>query len=252
MTDEAPETRDQAGIGDTSGIVPGMPRHLYPVARGQERPDADEAARLDALEAADDRGAFGDIAARQRAFRTHAWERACPAKYADARLAILRPQQDPDGLVTGWLAYTASPTLILVGPSDRGKSYAAFAVGRAAFDAGQWVTAWPFPDLINSLRPSDIDPGLRDRTLVAVTRADIVILDDLGKESRSPWTIEQTWSVLNARGNDRLRTIVTINKTDDTVRDLDEWYGSPIVNRLLAGATIARIEGDALSARPRF
>jgi DNA replication protein DnaC len=230
-------------------FLAGMPPHLRLIASGGELTEPEREIR-DRLDAAADAAAHAEMLDRQRQFRQHAWEDSLSraAVYRTARLAGLREQQDPDGAVSGWLA-SGSRTLLLSGESRRGKTFAAYAVGHAAYDGGLWVTAWRVSDLLRALRPNDADPDRQASAWQAATAADLLILDDLGGESRSAWTVEQMLDVMDSRVRCDMRTIVTTNLGQPEV---SAAYGDPFVYRLLEAATVRRITGEVLTPAPRF
>lgn len=100
--------------------------------------------------------------------------------------------------------------LVLTGPSGSGKTHLAAAIanhcienGRAAF----YVTA---PDLLDHLRasfsPTSETPF--DQFFEQVRNASLLILDDLGVQSGTPWAKEKLDQLLNHRFNNRLPTVI--------------------------------------------
>jgi DNA replication protein DnaC len=243
-------TDDQlARFGDTAGILPGMPRRLHLVRTGAEQLPPDVLAAADTAESAADAEARQQMRDAQRAFRDRAWTEACPAPFRRAAVDGLEPPQDPRGAVTGWLD-GPQRTLLLHGPSRRGKSYAAYAAGHAARARGQWVTGYTAKDLLDRLRPSVIDPARPERTQQAVTGADLLILDDLGAEKHdTDWSAAEIVGVLEARIAGGGRLIVTTNLG---ARELAEAYGERVVYRLVESATIVLFDGPIMKPRPAF
>jgi DNA replication protein DnaC len=240
-----------ARIGELPpGFLPGMPQRWRAAVTGREPLTAEDAERADLLEQQADAAAAEEMRARQHQFRTQAWDEALSraARFRHARVALLKPQQDPGGLVTSWLDQP-SLTLVLPGESRRGKTFAAYAVGHAAFERGWWVTAWRVSDLLRYLRPSDRDPGRAESTWDAVTRAGLVILDDLGSESRNTdWPATQMMDILDDRTRNNRRTVITTNLSEG---ELAAAYGDPFVYRLIEG-TIAPVKGEVIDDTGRL
>ena len=67
--------------------------------------------------------------------------------------------------------------------SQLGKTFAAYAVGNEARARDLWVVAYKSVTLLDLLRPNDADPQVAARTWGEVTAADLLIVDDLGKEN---------------------------------------------------------------------
>lgn len=222
-------------------FLAGMPPHLRVVASGGKL-TGDALARRRELDAAADAAATAERLAVQAAFRLRSWEAACPKRYRSATVARLYPQQDPGGVVSGWLA-SASPLLVLHGPPRRGKTHAAWAVAGQAHAAGAWVAGGRLAELLWLLRPSDADPGRPDRTRAALAAADLAVIDDLGREKTTETVVAHVWDMLETRLSGGLRTIVTTNLTLDQILDR---YGDPVLYRLTDTGTAVEIVGDVL------
>jgi DNA replication protein DnaC len=96
------------------------------------------------------------------------------------------------------------------------------------------------PSLLDGLRawiahPEDKDPLWR------YIRADLLVLDDLGRERVTDWATERLYVLVNARYGELRPTIATTNLRPSELVALPQ-YG-PIVSRLLDGRQAVRIEG---------
>lgn len=170
--------------------------------------------------------------------RSKAWVKGVPKKYRDARIDALTAEQHPDRL-RAWLG-SDSEVLVLASPTvGNGKTYAAYAVGWAAHEAGQWVCARTAADLMAALRPStEQEPEIWH----TVTTCGLLIIDDLGKDRITDWTAEQLHRLINERNAEGRRTVVTTNKGP---REIEEIYGASIADRLIDEATPIRFMGES-------
>jgi DNA replication protein DnaC len=198
---------------------------------------------------------LAETRALQRQFRHDAWQRCLSEDYADyatADLADLKPNQDPDGKVSGWLD-TPSRTLMLAGENSRGKTHAAFAVANEAAKRDLWVIAWNAADFHDALRPGG-DP----RALEYAERCDVLAYDDMGAEKVTEAVLKATYQLFDARVRNLRRNVITTNLPYDergftgTPKDkqpvhpnLLALYGGRIVHRILHDAIVARIVGDS-------
>lgn len=112
----------------------------------------------------------------------------------------------------------------LYGKPGRGKTHAACGAIRAFVEAhvieteGQWVYWGPkarfvnVPDYFLRLRETYDKSGESERdAFERYAKAELLVLDDLGKGSRSEWAVERLYLILDRRCNDNLPTIITSN-----------------------------------------
>lgn len=120
-------------------------------------------------------------------------------------------------------AYAAQPSgwLMLMGSYATGKTHLAAAIANALNERGEQVLFVTVPDLLDYLRVA-YDPNTRggfDRRFQTVRNARVLILDDLGTESATPWAKEKLFQVLNHRYVANLPTVITTAKE---FNDLDQ------------------------------
>jgi DNA replication protein DnaC len=113
-------------------------------------------------------------------------------------------------------AFAADPSdfLVLTGSRGVGKSHLAAAIANALLNSDEAFPPLPLmfviPDLLEMLR-SGFDEGDYHRLLDLCKRVDVLILDDLGTESRTDWAFEKMFQIINYRYNTRLPTVVVTN-----------------------------------------
>jgi DNA replication protein DnaC len=102
------------------------------------------------------------------------------------------------------------------GPVGTGKTSLAILVAKAAKDAGRSYAVYPVPRLLAEIkRTFDRDAG--DNYLAFFRRlcsVDVLVLDDLGAEKQTEWVLEQLYSIVNERWQDRRSIVVTTNIPD--------------------------------------
>ena len=102
------------------------------------------------------------------------------------------------------------------GPVGTGKTSLAVLVAKAARDAGRSFAIYPVPLLLAEIkRTFDRDSG--DNYLAFFRRlcsVDLLVLDDLGAEKQTEWVLEQLYSIVNERWQDRRSIVVTTNIPD--------------------------------------
>ena len=197
---------------------------------------AAERARTEREEA---RAARAENIARRAEMRAARYAASVPALYQDARVDQLRAEQNPGGRVRAWWTSGSRVLVLQSETSGNGKTHAAYAVGWEASADGANVCAWTMADLNEALRPSGTDP---DGVYRRVERCDLLIIDDLGREKMTEWTVETLQRILDARLRDNKRLIVTTNLTG---KDLVVRYGGPVADRLKAGLTHVEVVGQS-------
>lgn len=101
--------------------------------------------------------------------------------------------------------------LTLCGAYGCGKTTLALAVGRTLCEAGVSVRLENVPALLNELRAAVKGGGL-DRRLEQLQMIPVLILDDLGREQPSPWSVDQVlYPVVDRRYVEGRPILVTTN-----------------------------------------
>lgn len=99
------------------------------------------------------------------------------------------------------------------GEVGTGKTSLAMLVARRALEAGHSVAIYSVPRLLYELRAS-YDADSRESFLSLFKRlcsVDLLVLDDLGAERQTEWVVEQLYSIVNERWQNRASIVVTSN-----------------------------------------
>jgi DNA replication protein DnaC len=117
--------------------------------------------------------------------------------------------------------YAANPEdwLVLTGVYGSGKTHLAAAIANAQVEYGRVALFVVVPDLLDHLRATYAPNSSvsYDKRLDMVRTAPLLVLDDLGTQSATPWAQEKLYQIFNYRYNARLPTIITM--TDDAQVD---------------------------------
>jgi len=114
---------------------------------------------------------------------------------------------------TGWLTLT--------GPSGCGKTHLAVAIANRCIERGQTTFFIVVADLLDHLRSSysPDNPVTYDELFDQVREVPLLILDDLGVQSTTPWAAEKLFQILNHRFNAVLPTVVTVRGPIDHLEE---------------------------------
>jgi len=144
--------------------------------------------------------------------------------------------------------------LVLIGPTDTGKSFAAaWAVKRfaeRAIDRDAWRRPDKWHESVARIQGSvrwvhiqELIEAREDRE--RILKARFLVIDDLASEDATPRTKSVINYAISTRYDDRLPTVITANLTR---RELEERYGGRIMDRLINSGIIVDCDGPGFRA----
>lgn len=125
----------------------------------------------------------------------------------------------------------------ICGPVGTGKTHLASAVARLLVDGGTSVRVTDMLGVLAAIKGTYGGDGTEDGVLSRLSRVGCLVLDDLGKESPTDWTLGQVFRVVNDRYENMRPVVVTTQYgKGDLIRRLakngDEETAVAIVSRL--------------------
>lgn len=110
-------------------------------------------------------------------------------------------------------AQTPNEWITFIGEPGSGKTHLAAAIANECGARGEAFCFAIVPDLLDHLRSSFApdSPVRYDQMFEDVRNAPLLILDDLGAQSTTPWAQEKLFQILNHRYNANLATVITTN-----------------------------------------
>lgn len=128
----------------------------------------------------------------------------------------------------------SSRGIIMLGKTGLGKTHLSLAIAGVVIDKGYDVYYDSVQNIMDRLEKehfgkSYFDESINERLL----ESDLLILDDLGAEFSTQFTVASLYNILNTRINNDLPTIISTNLT---MREIEEKYTQRIASRIVGSA----------------
>lgn len=134
--------------------------------------------------------------------------------------------------------------LVLLGDVGRGKTHLSAAIANAIIDQGGSVIyrrADALMDWIRSLKYDEEDGRTRNQALAQFYQVDLLVIDDLGSESVSEFSLLQLQHLIEERNGRNRSWIINSNLK---LNDVETIYGERISDRMFEKATVFRLESS--------
>lgn len=131
--------------------------------------------------------------------------------------SIVRAYAKARGFVEAFdKALVAGKGLYFSGPYGTGKTHLAAGIALELCKRMKPVIMLSMIDMLARIRDTfdDRTQESEARLMAVLTSVDLLVIDDLGKEAPSEWTLEKLYQVINARYERKRPVIITTNYTD--------------------------------------
>jgi DNA replication protein DnaC len=130
--------------------------------------------------------------------------------------------------------------LVFRGGVGLGKTFLSSAIANTVLQAGRTVIYVTLADLLDLIRRYKFDTDDED-ALAMLREADLLILDDLGGEKVSEFSLQELFALVNHRIVHRLPMVVSTNLSWSA---LEEVYTARIASRLMGSARLVKLDGE--------
>lgn len=124
----------------------------------------------------------------------------------------------------------SSPNLLLFGGTGIGKTHISLAIAKKVLENGFDVIYMSAPDLFTSLEKERFNQEAPAESMQNIVECDLLVIDDLGAEFTTSFTISALYNIINTRLLSDLPTIITANLSPS---ELQQRYSERIASRLL-------------------
>ena len=134
-----------------------------------------------------------------------------------------------------------SEGLVLLGKTGLGKTHLSLAIANVVIDKGYNVYYNTVQNVMNILEKEHFGKSKTDESIEEdLFESDLLILDDLGSEFTTQFTISQIYNIFNTRIINSLPTIISTNLT---LSDIDEKYSQRTASRIVGNTTLIQFCG---------
>ena len=155
------------------------------------------------------------------------------------------PKKRMESVLNYCKAYAAdfsrrSPSLLLYGKTGLGKTHLSLAIAGYAVEEGYGVIYSSAQNLFNKLEKDKF--GKADaNTEEAILDCDLLIIDDLGAEFTTQFTVSALYNIVNSRELESKPTIISTNLMPE---QLTKAYGERIASRILSNYVMLYFDGS--------
>lgn len=133
-----------------------------------------------------------------------------------------------------------SPSLLLYGMTGLGKTHLSLAIAGKAVERGFGVIYTSAQKLFNTLEREKFGRSEDNGTVQSVVDCDLLIIDDLGAEFSTQFTISALYDIVNGRELEGKPTIISTNLTPERIKDT---YSDRIASRILSNYVMLQFDG---------
>ncbi|WP_022928897.1 ATP-binding protein [Patulibacter americanus] len=135
----------------------------------------------------------------------------------------------------------AGDGLWISGSIGTGKTWLAMLVARYAIERGQAVAVYSVPRLLSEIRRTYDGEGTTTLDLLdQLTEVTLLVLDDVGTERTNPWVLEQLYTIINERWQERRAIVLTTNLDP---MQMEAQIGERAVSRLVGMCETVLVDG---------
>ena len=134
-----------------------------------------------------------------------------------------------------------SPSLLMYGETGLGKTHLSLAIAGTVIKNGGGVIYASAQNILNKLEDEKFGRSENENTLNSLIECDLLILDDLGAEFSTQFTVSAIYNIVNSRLLGGKPTIISTNLS---MKQLETVYTKRTASRILSEYTLLRFDGS--------
>ncbi len=139
-------------------------------------------------------------------------------------------------------------SLFFQGPTGLGKTHLSLAIASEVIRRGYNVLYTPAQTLLDTLERERFRRGEENFSLDFVLDCDLLILDDLGSEFSTSFSVATIYNIINSRLIEKKPTIISSNLT---VKEIEARYSPRVLSRIMGGYSVIPFRGSDIRMRKK-
>ncbi len=135
---------------------------------------------------------------------------------------------------------SASPSILMYGETGLGKTHLSLAIAGEVIRRGKGVIYASAQNILNKLENEKFGRSEKSDTELNLIECDLLILDDLGSEFKTQFTVSAIYNIINSR---MLSSKPTIISTNLSLKEIETSYTQRIASRILSEYTLLQFDG---------
>ena len=136
---------------------------------------------------------------------------------------------------------TNSESLLFLGGVGLGKTHISLSIINRVVEKGFGVVYDSAQNLLNKIEKEHFSYSGSSEVIDAVLACDLLVIDDLGTEFITSFTVSQLYNIINSRINSHLPTIINTNLD---FAEIEKNYTPRVLSRIMGNYKIKKFMGD--------
>ncbi len=134
-----------------------------------------------------------------------------------------------------------SDNLLFLGGVGLGKTHISLSIINTVIEKGYGVIYDSAQNLFNQIEKEHFSYSGSSEKIDAILTCDLLVIDDLGTEFSTSFTVSQFYNIVNTRINNGLPTIINSNLG---LADIEKSYTARVLSRIMGNYIIKKFEGS--------